>query len=382
MKRLKTSVKLIITTSFVLVFALCVVNSPEIDTITEVTNDTGSSCMIAYESFNAEAIIDVPETEEDIGNVEEHQEYDLQTIDERVAWINERLGLYVYKDDGLHREFYMGFTRAESDEYVDYYHGNSLVYRMGSTQYLDIEEGLLYALYYDEEGRLVFANIRKLLYINYSLYFHSDEMINMVWSDPIDRNYNESYVSYAVAVCLESAYSRVSDELNANTKTKGTLEHPVTEAEIYSIIQDVNERVNWINERLWNCPLLFIEHSVECMCPFWYSEQYEHTFGESVVIKDNGIYDDYYYNNSLVLREGFDYSDELGGTIGYELFYDIEGRLIFAFITQYRFQFYWIYFNNDAMVAIMIGDRKYSRVSILDEYMINAILLSIKNAYT
>ena len=132
------------------------------------------------------------------------------------------------------------------------------------------------------------------------------------------------------------------------------------EYDIEEIILDIDERVLWIDERN--------------------GLPYGGEGGEFDCIKDENFFD-YYDGESLVYREGAEHYDLIEGAIIYNLYYDDGGRLIYADLALYRGPFYYIYFENDTFIRLAVGEPTNESVQVLNNSMIYAIELCLKNAY-
>ena len=135
---------------------------------------------------------------------------------------------------------------------------------------------------------------------------------------------------------------------------------------IDEIVRDIDNRVSWIIEQrgsfINNDGLAFYDGN------FTYA--------------DGDVYKDYFDGKSLVYREGdMEYYDEIEGPVFYKLYYGIDGRLVFAEITQYRHPFYFIYFERDKAIRLIAGDIGNSEEEVFDDLMVNAISLCLENAY-
>ena len=176
---------------------------------------------------------------------------------------------------------------------------------------------------------------------------------------PEDVNNNDMFEDVYNVTSAEVLMTPDESGIDTNTSTINT-------ESIEDTIQIINDRVDWVNEHLWNDPYL----------------RTEFTPLEYFTLKDSELHQDYYDGESLVFRVGgIEYYDKLEGGIGYGLYYDEDGRMIYAEITQYRYFSYSIYFNNDALLRLTIGERENDRETILDEFMTNAINLCLENAY-
>jgi len=99
------------------------------------------------------------------------------------------------------------------------------------------------------------------------------------------------------------------------------------------------------------------------------------------VIFDNGNWFRTLYgeNNAPMYRAGaLEYYAPIEGPIVYELYYDEEGGLIYAYVVQYRYPVYDIYFHNNEVIRLLTG---YGIHEEFDMYMVNAIAICLENAY-
>lgn len=157
---------------------------------------------------------------------------------------------------------------------------------------------------------------------------------------------------------------------NISTASFASTPVPSTAENTEYIIKSINDRVDWVIEGLGGYP--FIGN--------------EYLSLERFTLSDGGAYRDYYDDDILVYRRGeVKYYDKIEGCILYYLYYDKEGRLIYADIVQYRHPYYCIYFYNDKygdkFIRLITGERTNKEEVFLDELMINAIKLCFENAY-
>ena len=138
---------------------------------------------------------------------------------------------------------------------------------------------------------------------------------------------------------------------------------------VANIVNSINYRVDLITERLADFQL-------------------------KTITTEDIVYKDYYDADSLVCREGIvEYFDKIEGAISYNLYYDEEGFMIHAEITQYRNPSYFIYFHNekrfgidsdkdfDRFIRLVKGERNNKEEGSFDNLMINAIMLCFDHAY-
>jgi len=133
------------------------------------------------------------------------------------------------------------------------------------------------------------------------------------------------------------------------------------------IVRKIDERVDWIIEGLHE---FRIRKDSNLIPPFSY--------------KKNSFYEDFYYNNILILRlGGIEYYELIEGGIGYLLYYDEEGGLIFSEVFHYRAPTYCIYFYNDTVIRLLHGERTGAEIDLNRIYDLptNAIALCLENAY-
>ncbi len=139
-----------------------------------------------------------------------------------------------------------------------------------------------------------------------------------------------------------------------------------TAASTEAVIRDIDDRVSWIDEGLGGYPFQGDENLA--MGDFDY--------------KDAEVYKDYYDGDDLVYRRGSEYYDKIEGIVEYYLYYNTEGNLVFAYITQYRHPSYCIYFHNDTAIRLTQGVRgENEEEAVFDEDMIHGVTLCLENAY-
>ena len=132
----------------------------------------------------------------------------IKCIDSRVSSIKAELKNYWYNDyfDGDIRIFHSIYTGSDDDD---------------STAFFE--------MYYDENGKLIFVEITHYRYAQYSIYFQNDALfyvkVGPFTSDgvsisgnlddvktAIEKDEQFAFVLEDIAVCLESAYSVISEE--------------------------------------------------------------------------------------------------------------------------------------------------------------------------
>lgn len=138
-----------------------------------------------------------------------------------------------------------------------------------------------------------------------------------------------------------------------------------TAASTEDVIRVINDRVSWIEEGLGGYPFQGDESLA--------LGRFEYGKAE--------VYSDYYDGDSLVYRRGYEYYDKIEVDVAYYLYYNIEGRLIFAYIIQYRHPSYCIYFYNDTAIRLIQGERENEEETVVDEDMTHAVTLCLGNAY-
>lgn len=146
-----------------------------------------------------------PSAAEDIKSI-------IQSIDDRVSWINELLGNRDKKSN-YHADIFEGFTYKESEVYGDYYDSDTLVYREGNEYYDKIKGGVFYYLYYDKEGHLIYADILQYRHSTYCIYFnrfnYDDTVICIIKGERTNKAecFFDEYMINAMRLCFENAYT-------------------------------------------------------------------------------------------------------------------------------------------------------------------------------
>jgi len=147
------------------------------------------------------------------------------------------------------------------------------------------------------------------------------------------------------------------------TKSTNTFNPPFTPLfgdKVDEIILGINERVLWIEEHRGLTDGIY----------------------EDFIYIKGDEYTDYYNDETIILRNGFEkYHEVIEGGIFYDLYYDNDGCLIYAYVTRYRSLTYNIYFHNDSFIRLIIGELTYEPEYILNDEMIYAINLCLDNAY-
>jgi hypothetical protein len=82
----------------------------------------------------------------------------MQDIDNRVMWINELI---------------------DQKWYEDHYDGDTVIYRYFDKGVDEDESLTLYDLYYDERGKLIYADIAHYRDVHYSIYFHDNLLLHV-----------------------------------------------------------------------------------------------------------------------------------------------------------------------------------------------------------
>lgn len=149
--------------------------------------------------------------------------------------------------------------------------------------------------------------------IDSSIFLSEDDIRNSIQN--IDNNKNINHKDSITSL----------DDLEVDVSALST------EDDIGKTIQDINDRVLWINENL-----------------------------ENLVCKDFDGYDDYYNENQLVLRKIFyKFSDEPYSPYAwYELYYNEFEKVIYADIFHYRAAVYDMYFHNSLLLYTEVGPFK------------------------
>ena len=119
----------------------------------------------------------------------------LQNIDARVAEIVEHKDEFtcIYRDNSVYKE---------------YYNRGTIVYREGGEFYEVIEGGVVYRLYYDDSGSLVFADVAQYRHPSYCIYFNEDSVIRLSVGYPYSEEEHvfDDNMMHAIALCLDNAY--------------------------------------------------------------------------------------------------------------------------------------------------------------------------------
>lgn len=79
---------------------------------------------------------------------------------------------------------------------------------------------------------------------------------------------------------------------------------------------------------------------------------------EDFTYKENGIYEDYYDGNSLVLRRFYinaDHEPKDESLTFFDLYYDENGKIMVGEIRHYRDAWYFIYFYDDELLYVRVG---------------------------
>ena len=128
---------------------------------------------------------------------------------ERVLWILEQRGDYINRDaDGM--VHYDGIlTYKKHGDYEELYDGDRLVRRDGHEFYDEIEGIVAYSLYYDDEERLIFADIIQYRHPSYCIYFYNDIVVRLAEGEFFDQTIHEilnDFMLNAIRLCTENAY--------------------------------------------------------------------------------------------------------------------------------------------------------------------------------
>jgi len=195
---------------------------------------------------------------------------------------------------------------------------------------------------------------------------HKIENSNDLWNTEADEDIDITITPDAENEDVNFGDSDNGKEVpNESADEANSIDANEVDADIEIIIQVIDNRVDWILERLWNDPYM----------------RTEYTALEFFAFRNTGDYEELYYGDSIISRTGGEYCIEIEGAIVYELYYDEDGHMIFADITQYRHPAYCIYFHNDAVICIITGERTNEREKTYNEYMTNAVRLCLENAY-
>jgi len=155
------------------------------------------------------------------------------------------------------------------------------------------------------------------------------------------------------------------------TVSLNNLTESLTDAETEAIANDITERKQWIRERLE-----YATYSEFSSVPWIHEQPRELTFESEIYIKS------YFYNGDLIFRDAWlEYDPKIGGGISFRWYYSENGDLLFADVFQYRNHSYLIYFYDDSVIRLIPGELGNEPVTDFDMLMINAIALSLENAY-
>lgn len=192
MKMSKISIILSLVIIFsVLIFAYCKNNAINVSSPKNLT-----SMVSPKDNDKSDVDMPTPITEETTGSI-------IHNIDDRVSWIKECSKSFICK---------------EGEGCWDCYDGNSLVHRSFFYNF-DHESFVVYNLYYDEFGNLIYADIAHYRSTLYSIYFHNDGLLyayvdkgSYINGDlahveaVIKEDANYAFILEDLALCLEHAY--------------------------------------------------------------------------------------------------------------------------------------------------------------------------------
>ena len=152
----------------------------------------------------------------------------IQDIDDRVSWIKEGLGEFIHKDGELFGGHYEGFSYEISENFRDYYYGDSLLHRIFSRD-IDHENFVVYSMFYGKYDNLIYAEMVHYRGAMYSMYFSEDALVH---TEVGPFSYSEGapfvngdlahvkavikedgffvFILEDLAACLENAYVTVS----------------------------------------------------------------------------------------------------------------------------------------------------------------------------
>ena len=173
-------------------------------TINEGDKNQGNELELIDNTYydNQDAHNAIHDNENELELKELPVEITMQYIDERVAWIIDNKQNFTYK---------------RSDFHEDYYHENSLVYRLFNIE-VDTDGGAdRYILFYDENGNIIFGDIGHYRSTMYSIYFHNDSILYVVIGtifkgdleqvkNKIKENDKYAFIIEDIELCLKHAY--------------------------------------------------------------------------------------------------------------------------------------------------------------------------------
>lgn len=110
----------------------------------------------------------------------------IEKIDERVSYVDEKKNYNWYDD--CYEDDKLIYRRAFYEKEMEYDDNGELIGdwyydRTNDTYY---GEDVLYSMYYDENEKLIYADIRHYRSINYSIYFDDDKLLYVILGDIAD----------------------------------------------------------------------------------------------------------------------------------------------------------------------------------------------------
>jgi len=121
---------------------------------------------------------------------------EMQIIDNRLLWLHENSANFTSREEGM---------------YTDTYDGNALVCRYFSLESNDSHPDVAgaYSLYYDENGKVIYAEIAHYRSLMYNLYFTADTLLHAVIDGQIadDNEDMLTHISIDIPTCLDNAYN-------------------------------------------------------------------------------------------------------------------------------------------------------------------------------
>lgn len=145
------------------IFLMIIVIIASVFTIGFMKKDSIASTIGVYRSLSGNST----EPKDEPVSLSEDVKKTMDDIDKRVAWINNNLN---------------SFTCREENDYTDYLEGNHLVYR----EFYNIVDCFVssrgasrYTLYYDENGKWIYADIARYRGALYSMYIQDNGIFHV-----------------------------------------------------------------------------------------------------------------------------------------------------------------------------------------------------------
>lgn len=267
--------------------------------------------------YNTPEIIIPPEDVPEIKKVE--VEHDLTNeeitniihiINARNAWIGENSDIII--------------PNRSIENIDDFYINNTLAYRNFYYAGENEEDGAVYSLVYDENNKLIMAEIAHYRSWLYNMYFYNDKLLHVnMEMGPLSIEEPTEYIDFqhAEAIIFENPlYAFVLDDLAL------CLEYAYKGGEIEKMVQTIDERVKWVNTNR------FISD--------YFTPDYD---------KEDGV--TYLLWEDRLVYSGFSFNDDIEGLVPIELCYDENEKLIYAKVIRDN-NVYNLYFDNNELLYI------------------------------